>query len=620
MTKTFGRHAADARARLRLGPHLVFAVVLWTIAVGCALWWAVRTEEEHLLDLARTQARELCETYRLFLKPAYMSKTIHEMERREPVRWGRVVSVNPVNAANGADWWEAECLHAFETGAPDRGTLEAVSGQPRFRYMVPLRAQEECLACHADQGYSKGSLMGGISVSVPLAPILSVTRPEARMVALRLGVLWAVGLLCMGISGRSLYKRTAESERSQMALRESEERYRTLFESSRDAIMTLEPPSWQFTSGNPACVAMFGAEDEDGFTSHGPWELSPEHQPDGRPSGEKAKEMIETAMREGSHFFEWTHQRLGGEEFPATVLLTRVQIGSHAFLQATVRDISRQKRLELGLNQAQKLEAVGRLAAGIAHEINTPTQYVGDNIEFLQIGYDGLVGLANAFHRMVETASADKLTSGMISEAKDLIANANLDYLAEQIPRAIGQSLEGVERISTIVQAMKEFSHPGATAKSHADLNQCIRSTVMVSRNEWKYVADLEMDLENTLPHVLCVAGEINQALLNVIVNAAHAIGDVVAGTEQKGKIEIRTRQDGDWAVIEVADTGSGIPEESREHIFDPFYTTKEVGRGTGQGLAIARNVVADKHGGTISVASEVGKGTTFTIRLPIDS
>ena len=278
-------------------------------------------------------------------------------------------------------------------------------------------------------------------------------------------------------------------------------------------------------------------------------------------------------------------------------------------------------QLERAMGQAQKLESVGRLAAGIAHEINTPTQYVGDNIEFLQTAYESIVSLLGMFRQIVDAAANGGVAPQLLSEANELVKNANLEYLMNQIPRAIEQSLEGVERISSIVQAMKEFSHPGAAEKTSADLNHCIRSTVTVSRNEWKYVADLETDLDAGLPPVCCVPGELNQVFLNLIVNAAHAIGDVVGDSaERKGKISVNTRRDGDWVEIRIADTGTGIPEETRGRIFDPFFTTKEVGRGTGQGLAIARNVIVDKHGGTLRVESEVGKGTTFIVRLPIEN
>jgi len=285
---------------------------------------------------------------------------------------------------------------------------------------------------------------------------------------------------------------------------------------------------------------------------------------------------------------------------------------------ASYGDITEKLRIARELNQAQKLEAVGRLAAGIAHEINTPTQYVGDNLAFLQNAHEGIVNLMGMLQRMLALQDGGIPTPEQLSVARDAIADANLEYLAAEIPRAIAQSMEGVERVSSIVQAMKEFSHPGTVEKTLADINHCIESTVTVSRNEWKYVADLETDLDAGLPRISCLPGDLNQVFLNLIVNAAHAIASVVASSGEKGKITIRSRKDGDWIEIRIADTGTGIAEDVRERVFDPFFTTKEVGRGTGQGLAIARSVVVDKHGGTLTFESECGAGTTFFIRLPI--
>jgi signal transduction histidine kinase len=198
------------------------------------------------------------------------------------------------------------------------------------------------------------------------------------------------------------------------------------------------------------------------------------------------------------------------------------------------------------------------------------------------------------------------------------VEHADAGYLLEEIPKAIEQTLEGVTRVSTLVSAMKEFSHPGTKEKVLLDINHAINSTITVARNEWKYVANMETDLDPSLPLIPCQPGEFNQVILNLIVNAAHAIGDVVReeGTD-KGNIKIQTKNCLDWAEIRVQDSGSGIPEGVRTRIFDPFFTTKEIGKGTGQGLAIARSVVVDKHGGTIHFETETGIGTTFVIRLP---
>ena len=263
-------------------------------------------------------------------------------------------------------------------------------------------------------------------------------------------------------------------------------------------------------------------------------------------------------------------------------------------------------RLEDNLRQAQKLEAIGQLAAGIAHEINTPTQYVGDNLRFLKESFGELDSVIT---QLVEAGGGT---------ARKALDSADFDYLKEEIPRALNQSLEGVDRVAKIVRAMKEFSHP-AREKTATDLNRAIQSTITVASNEWKYVAEMEMDLDTELPSVHCSPAEFNQVVLNIVVNAAHAITDVVGdGGKGKGKIRVKTRAEGDWAVVEIADTGKGMPTHIQQRIFDPFFTTKEVGKGTGQGLAIAHNVIVDKHGGTIKVVSAPGQGTTFIIRLPI--
>jgi PAS domain S-box-containing protein len=286
------------------------------------------------------------------------------------------------------------------------------------------------------------------------------------------------------------------------------------------------------------------------------------------------------------------------------------------------RDISEREaaeqarqRMEVELRHAQKLESIGQLAAGIAHEINTPIQYIGDNLRFIQEAARELLDALDAVPSTIpEEASADQ----GLQAFRARLATADLDYLRRELPRAAEQSLEGVARVSKIVGAMKEFSHPGSESKTMADLNRAIESTVAVSRNEWKYVADLELELDPDLPSVPCYPGEINQVVLNLVVNAAHAIGEVIGDSGQKGRITVRTRAEKGRVAIQVEDTGSGIPEAIQNRIFDPFFTTKGVGKGSGQGLAIAHSVVVDKHGGTIGFETELGQGTLFTIHLPL--
>jgi signal transduction histidine kinase len=281
-------------------------------------------------------------------------------------------------------------------------------------------------------------------------------------------------------------------------------------------------------------------------------------------------------------------------------------------------EMTQRSRIEVELRQAQKLESVGRLASGIAHEINTPVQFVCDSCSFLETATDDLIALVTAYR-----GTLDELERGALAPAvgaarlRGLEADRDAGYFMEQIPLAIRRALQGLERVSAIVRAMKEFAYPDHKEQAPADLNRAILSTLTVARNEYKYVAEVKTELGD-LPSVTCHVGELNQVILNMVINSAHAIESAKAESARDGLIIVRTREVGNRVAIEIEDNGCGIPDEIREKIFDPFFTTKEIGKGTGQGLAIAHTVVVDKHGGKIELASRVGHGTTFTITLPV--
>ncbi|MFZ0232766.1 MAG: ATP-binding protein [Candidatus Acidiferrales bacterium] len=280
-------------------------------------------------------------------------------------------------------------------------------------------------------------------------------------------------------------------------------------------------------------------------------------------------------------------------------------------------DISEKRQMEIELRHAQKLEAVGGLAAGIAHEINTPIQFIGDNTRFVQDSFRETTQMIVKYEEISQQARQGQLPCAALQELDSICRKIEWDFLRNEIPKALDQMLDGVNRVATIVRAMKEFSHVDrSTEKAPADLNKAIESTLIVARNEVKYVADVDTEL-GALPPVTCHLGDLNQVFLNLFVNAAHAISDVVKSTGEKGRISVRTWQEGDNVMVAVADTGTGIPERVRGKVFEPFFTTKEVGKGTGQGLALARAIVVEKHGGTLSFETEMGKGTTFFVRLP---
>jgi PAS domain S-box-containing protein len=307
-----------------------------------------------------------------------------------------------------------------------------------------------------------------------------------------------------------------------------------------------------------------------------------------------------------------------------------VQDGDRRLLQGLLFDVTASKRaeaerdrMELDLRLAQKLEAVGQLASGIAHEINTPTQFVGDTVRFLGDAFDDLMELQRAYEELLDAAQQGPVPSALVARIRAAEDRADLDYLRARVPGAVERADDGVQRVATIVRAMGEFAHAPAAEQGPVDVNAALRSTLVVASNECKYIADVETEL-GELPPVVCVGGDLNQVLLNLVVNAAHAIADAnrgsnrVGAASRRGTIRVRTAAEGDHVLISVSDTGTGIAPEVAGRIYDPFFTTKEVGRGTGQGLAIARQIVVERHGGSIAFETEVGRGTTFHVRLPV--
>lgn len=268
------------------------------------------------------------------------------------------------------------------------------------------------------------------------------------------------------------------------------------------------------------------------------------------------------------------------------------------------RDITDEKEMQVRLTQSHKLEAIGQLAAGIAHEINTPSQFIGDNIAFLKKNW----------------GSVEKVLQNCIHQPDDLLdlkSKKTLLFLLQEIPKAVDDAGEGIHRITTIVKAMREFSHPN-DLKKKVNLNQAIETTLIVARNEWRYIAEIETDLDKNLPEVYCFPGDLNEVILNLIVNAAHAIATKFEPLGKKGVIFIQTYFKNSAVVIEIQDNGSGIPEKIKSRVYDPFFTTKVVGKGTGQGLYLSHQIIEKKHQGRLSFDSQEGEGTTFKIELPM--
>jgi signal transduction histidine kinase len=303
----------------------------------------------------------------------------------------------------------------------------------------------------------------------------------------------------------------------------------------------------------------------------------------------------------------------GGHEFPMELRLARCESPSTGpMLSVFVRDLTAAKQLQIELQHAQKLEAVGRLAAGVAHEINTPIQYIGDNTRFLEGAVKSLLELLEQQRRALTEASISRKKQ---MELEGAAARADVEFLEQEVPQTVTEMLDGLKRVATIVRALLEFAHPDQAEMAEADVNRILAATLEVARTEYKYVAEVDVQL-TPVPNVLCHSGDLSQVFLNLIVNAAHAVMDAPRPEGQKGRITVGTKAEGGQVVVVVRDDGCGIPEAVRGRVFEPFFSTKEAGRGTGQGLAIVKRIV-EKHRGEIDFETEVGRGTTFYVRLP---
>ena len=401
----------------------------------------------------------------------------------------------------------------------------------------------------------------------------------------------------------------ADRHHAEDALHQSEERARLLFATIPHPAYVFDLETLSFLEVNEAAVQQY-AYSRDEFLRIEDQDVQPV---------EEAKQLHphEPAQVVKGAAGQWKHHSRDGRTIDVEIYFHDLNYDGHRARLAIAQDVTEHNRLEIQLRHSQKLEAVGRLAAGIAHEINTPVQFIGDNLRFLRDGYTDLNKVHEKYKQLRDAMAHGEANRGLAEEASEAEKAVDLDYLKEEIPKAIGQSLDGVTRVATLVRAMKEFAHPDRKEKTAGDINKALLSTLTVARNEWKYVAEVETDLGD-LPPVFCNIGELNQVFLNLLVNASHAIGDRKKENGEKGVIRVRTWIEENAIFISIADTGCGIPEDIRDKVFDPFFTTKEIGRGTGQGLSIARSVVVDQHGGALTFNSEVGKGTTFHIRLPL--
>jgi two-component system NtrC family sensor kinase len=404
-----------------------------------------------------------------------------------------------------------------------------------------------------------------------------------------------------------------EHKRDEETLREYEANYRSLID-NLDAIYVLDGDKLVFM--NRAFSEMFQFTEEEARTPD--FTFSKMIAPRSRAFMMERQRMRETGETPPARY-EFSALRKNGEEIELEVSENEIQYDGRTVFQCSVRDITDKKKSEVQWVLAQKMEAIDQLATGIAQQMNAPTQHIGDHTRFLKDAFSDITDLLGKYEGLLNAVKNERVTEDIIQEVEVAAEKVDYPYLKEEIPKAAEQALDAVKRVADIVGTMKEFSQPDRKEKEPVDINRALQSLISKARNEWKAVAKIVTELEPSLPMVRCRAGQTQQVFLNVIRNAAQAIADA-GGNEpgKKGTITVSTRHDGDCVEVRIADTGTGIPENIRSKIFDPFFTTKGVGRGVGQGLAVAHSTVVNGHGGTITFETTEGKGTTFIIRLPI--
>ncbi len=427
----------------------------------------------------------------------------------------------------------------------------------------------------------------------------------------------------MGLEHR-VQERTSELLQSNEVLKQaqsdlhlSEERARMVIDTAHDAFISINSEG-EIVQWNNKAEEIFGWRADEIMGKNISATIIPEsHREDYR---EGLKRFLETGKSKILNTrVELTAANRDGREFPVEISVSPLPVDDSYHFNAFIQDTTQRKFIQTQLNHAQKMESIGQLAAGIAHEINTPMQFVGDNTLFLEHSFRQIFDTVKECDKLLQDSQHGTISEKAVEDLKSTFKKNDMNYLAEEVPLAIEQSLEGVKRVSSIVKAMKEFSHPGLEEKIPTDLNKAIDTTLTVANNEWKYVADVVKEFDASLPLVPCFVNDFNQVILNTVVNAAHAIADVVKNKGDKGTIIITTCQTEEWAEIRIQDTGTGIPPHVKSKVFDPFFTTKDVGKGTGQGLAIVHSVIVKKHQGTVALETEVGQGTTFIFRLPIN-
>jgi PAS domain S-box-containing protein len=620
--KTFLRAWADLFIRIVESKYYwLIPVLFWLFLSGFSVFWNLSLLNQTVVDIAYERGHAMYQMIRQTKINPYIMKSDPNAFKQQSMKdlYYRVVSNQPINPNNRASAWETKVLDRFETDS----THYFSAHDQEFRYVGPLYTKQICLSCHGFGNAEVGDVRGGISITVSAQPIIdSQTNARQTMLIMHATVFLIITSLSI-LFMQFLRRHWRYMDKTQRKLRDQKQFLSDVTNSMSEGFVVLDGQG-RVTYANPECVNLLGWDDHELV---GEIFVNRVYRSSASTPFKSSECAINQTLDDALVHKKLDDQFLDKQGEVKEVSLSvspLIEGGESKGAVVMFGDIAERKqaeqeqaRLERELNQTHKMEAIGQLAGGIAHEINTPIQYVGDNLRFLKEAFEDFFHLIESYEEFFQYASE---LEALASEAKTVskaINELDLVYLLEETPTAIDQSIGGVDQVAGIVQAMKEFAHPGSSKKEPSDINRIVNNALAVCRNEWKYVAEAELHLEKGLPNIRCRAGDISQVVLNLIVNAAYAIE--AKGEGGKGTIVIKTKLRDKQIEFSVSDTGTGIPEEARDYIFNPFFTTKDVGRGTGQGLAIVHDIIVSKHQGEIFFDTELGVGSTFFVRLPLE-
>lgn len=546
------------------------------------------------------------------INPEYMIRQVYEVHSREHGALGHITSLNPIRPENAADPWERKALKAFERGATEVSSLEEIDGEQYLRLMRPMITEEGCLECHAAQGYKLGDIRGGISVSVPIAPLLAISSSHIVTFWFAHVVLWFFGLSGAFLGTYWVTKSIRERE-------QAEARTRSIIDNMLDGLLTINEDD-SIESFNPAASRLFGYEPEEvvGRDVRMLIEVS-----DGEHEGADSEGYLYIGRGKAIETpYDLTGKRKDGSTFPIETSLSEMRLGGRRLSIAMIRDITERKKAEQALRESQmhiikqeKLASLGTMVAGIAHEINNPAQAIGFSMEGLRMNIDYARRFVEALKTYLESPDSDAVSER--EKLRDLIKELDIDLVLEEIDGVAERNVESIGRIDKIIKSTTRMAHLEENFTA-CNLNTIISDAVTLTHNQVKYDMKIELDLAPSLPTLQGLAQELGQVFINLIINARDAIREKGLSRDE-GRLLISTRYNTQQRRLAASfeDNGVGIRDEIINKIFDPFFTTKTVGQGTGLGLNLC-HIIIEAHDGDISVKSRPGKGSCFTVTVNV--